>query len=181
MQPDKPITLAEAAATPGFDPAAKWGCEFVFLFSAAGTDGSPFGASTPPSATETATFGSAHLQKHDRKPWAASCLLAPVMKGTKNPFPAISVGRARNNDLQIDDWQVSKVHAYVIPPAPSDPVRRWTIRDADSTNGTFVNDHRVGPGEEFGLNSGDSVQFAQIVATVVLAADVRELLKSVGR
>lgn len=63
-------------------------------------------------------------------------VVLPVRKTEGNPFPLISVGRARNNDVCIPDTSVSKVHAYFV--APEKPGGRWHIRDAKSLNGTVL-------------------------------------------
>jgi len=49
-----------------------------------------------------------------------------------------TLGRAARNDIVIDSPQASRVHAVItVEPA------FVTIRDLGSTNGTFVNDHRI--------------------------------------
>lgn len=60
----------------------------------------------------------------------------PVRKTDGNPFPFISVGRARNNDICVEDRSVSKVHAYFMQPAT--PGEKWRIKDAKSLNGTML-------------------------------------------
>lgn len=63
-------------------------------------------------------------------------LVLPVRKTDSNPFPMISLGRARNNDICIPDSSVSKVHAYFV--APDKTEARWRIKDAKSLNGTIL-------------------------------------------
>jgi pSer/pThr/pTyr-binding forkhead associated (FHA) protein len=68
----------------------------------------------------------------------------------------ISVGRGkRENAYRISGSQISRVHAKIY--------RRNSglyLRDAGSTNGTFVNAVRLGEDEEIRLNRGDVVAFA---------------------
>lgn len=64
-----------------------------------------------------------------------NALVIPVRKGA-NPFPLISVGRARNNDVCISDPSVSKVHAYFASPDKAES--HWRIKDAKSLNGTII-------------------------------------------
>jgi ABC-type multidrug transport system ATPase subunit len=52
--------------------------------------------------------------------------------------PILRIGRAVDNDLTLDDIRVSRHHAEI---APSDGT--FELRDLGSSNGTFVNGHRV--------------------------------------
>lgn len=63
-------------------------------------------------------------------------ILIPVRKTDANPFPYISVGRARNNDVCLEDRSVSKVHAYFVQPDKSEKL--WGLKDAKSLNGTTL-------------------------------------------
>lgn len=60
----------------------------------------------------------------------------PVRKTDGNPFPFVSVGRARNNDVCLEDRSVSKVHAYFIQPGHDSEL--WSLKDAKSLNGTTL-------------------------------------------
>jgi hypothetical protein len=51
---------------------------------------------------------------------------------------SIRIGRGVDNDLVLRDVRVSRHHAS-IEPSP----HGWIVRDLQSTNGTFVNGHRV--------------------------------------
>lgn len=62
----------------------------------------------------------------------------------------LAIGRAGDNDLQIDDLAVSDHHARLY--AEGD---KLLIEDLDSLNGTFVNDARV---QRATLRDGDSIQ-----------------------
>lgn len=66
----------------------------------------------------------------------STSLVIPVRKTSGNPFPLIHVGRARNNDVCIDDRSVSKVHAYFIEPSAASAM--WGLKDAKSLNGTTI-------------------------------------------
>jgi len=57
-------------------------------------------------------------------------------------FPSngrLSVGRAGNSDLMIDDVSVSKIHASLV----IDREHRLSVADTGSTNGTFINEERI--------------------------------------
>lgn len=54
----------------------------------------------------------------------------------------LSIGRSESNQVQIDDTAVSAKHAeIVIEESDGKPV--YLIRDAGSTNGTFLNEQKV--------------------------------------
>ncbi len=55
-----------------------------------------------------------------------------------SPTSATSIGRAKANDLQIDDVSVSSQHCRVRPEEG-----RFVLHDLKSTNGTYVNERRV--------------------------------------
>lgn len=66
--------------------------------------------------------------------------VVPVTKRTgSNPFEhMITLGRAPNNDLVFDHANVSKFHAYLRLDGD-----HWTVSDARSLNGTFVDGVRL--------------------------------------
>lgn len=67
----------------------------------------------------------------------------------------VTVGRAKDNTLVIEDRRVSAVHAFLEQVGP-----RWCVRDVGSRNGTFLNGERLlaervlEPGDE--VRVGDS-------------------------
>ena len=65
-----------------------------------------------------------------------------------------SIGRALNNDIVIHDVLASRHHAFLTP-TPAGP----QIRDANSSNGTFVNGVRVGSAV---LSDGDVVTIGNV-------------------
>jgi hypothetical protein len=70
----------------------------------------------------------------------------------------LSVGRGRDNDLQLDDRSVSKVHAAIMLNREG----TLLVADTGSTNGTFINGRRIGYGEARQLEEGDVVGFGDI-------------------
>ncbi|MCI0342943.1 MAG: FHA domain-containing protein [Planctomycetales bacterium] len=85
-------------------------------------------------------------------------LLVPVTPRVRGPaLPRVSVGRTRANDIVLAFEQVSKLHAFLVPPPA--PGRCWSVADAGSTNGTHVNGLRLGKGEGVELVPGDVVDF----------------------
>lgn len=69
-----------------------------------------------------------------------------------------SVGRTKENDLQIDDTSVSKVHAALV----LNSEKQLMVADTGSTNGTFVNDRRISYGKAILINTGDKLKFGNI-------------------
>jgi len=65
----------------------------------------------------------------------------------------VTIGRAPDNDLPVDNLAVSNYHAKIYYEA-----NRMVIEDLDSLNGTFVNDLRV---ERATLHDGDNVHIGK--------------------
>ncbi|VTU01772.1 gaf:metal-dependent hd subdomain : Uncharacterized protein (Fragment) OS=uncultured bacterium GN=ACD_39C00098G0005 PE=4 SV=1: FHA: GAF: HD [Gemmataceae bacterium] len=76
----------------------------------------------------------------------------------------LRAGRLASLEIVLDDSSVSRRHAEV---RLGD--RGWYVRDLESTNGTYVNGVRMGPGEH-PLHQRDIVQFGK-VAVIVEGAD----------
>src|ERR1022692_110191 len=82
--------------------------------------------------------------------------------------PEMVIGHSDTADLILEDRFVSRRHALVT----ADPAGTVTIRDLNSTGGTFVNDERLaGPR---GVQAGDAVRFAALVARFEPAGQVVE-------
>lgn len=157
------LTLEQVAADASFDPAAAWGRQPLLLIKGEQGKAAPFMFQTPSegsqSPQDTSEIRTACLNAITSYLSPRSVVM-PLRKTERNPFPAISVGRARNNDVRVTDPRVSKVHAYLTRPA--DGSSTWTIKDAGSTNGTFVNGRQVGNSESFRLTPGDEVRFGML-------------------
>jgi hypothetical protein len=74
----------------------------------------------------------------------------------------ISIGRATDNALTLNDPQTSSRHAEISPGHNDDT---YQITDLGSTNGTFVNDQRLTPGLPCTLNPGDCIRIGSILFT----------------
>ena len=71
------------------------------------------------------------------------------------------LGRDLQCDVVINDAEASRRHAEINPL----PNNRWTIRDLDTTNGTFVNAQRiVGPAE---ITVGDVIRVGRVSCAIV--------------
>ncbi|GDX14191.1 MAG: FHA domain-containing protein [Ilumatobacteraceae bacterium] len=65
----------------------------------------------------------------------------------------ISVGRVPDNDIQLDDFTVSRQHAVFVKQGEA-----WLVRDLGSLNGTYVNNARV---DESVVEHGDALQIGR--------------------
>jgi hypothetical protein len=72
-----------------------------------------------------------------------------------SPESMTSIGRARANDIVLDDVAVSSQHCRI---RPDDG--QFIVHDLRSTNGTFVNDHRVTRSH---LRSGDVLKIGETI------------------
>ncbi|MGC4120293.1 MAG: FHA domain-containing protein [Myxococcales bacterium] len=88
--------------------------------------------------------------------------LAPTLQG-EGPFASLSfalnrarlvVGRVGPANLLIDDDSVSRRHAEIVKTG-----QRFSVRDLNSSNGTFLNDERITEAE---LQPGDVVRFGVV-------------------
>ena len=61
----------------------------------------------------------------------------------------IYIGRASDNDIQIEDKTVSRNHLKLIRKE-----NEYFIRDLKSTNGTFVDGEKISSGVEFEISEG---------------------------
>ena len=68
--------------------------------------------------------------------------------------PELSVGRDPSSDLCLDDRTISSRHAHLIFRQD-----QWWVEDLGSTNGTFLNDHRIDTPTV--IAHGDRLQFGQ--------------------
>ena len=90
----------------------------------------------------------------------------------------IGLGRADHNDLVIEDPSVSKFHALIVQEGPS-----FSLSDAGSRNGTFINDQRAPnyrEGRPAPLRDGDSVRLGDVRLTFMLSEGVWRLLQRAG-
>ena len=70
----------------------------------------------------------------------------------------LSVGRASDNDLQLNDNSVSKIHAALLMSSEG----TLLVADIGSTNGTFINGRRIAYGESRLIEDGDVVGFGDV-------------------
>ncbi|MDP6506470.1 MAG: FHA domain-containing protein [Planctomycetota bacterium] len=85
-------------------------------------------------------------------------IVIEIMKRNTQLFEGmINVGRASNNDLVLDVPGISKFHAYFSREPKTD---NYSLTDANSKNGTFVNRTPLRPYASSSLGDGDRICFA---------------------
>ncbi len=100
----------------------------------------------------------------DEEIYAADYLVEGAAKRVRLAFAGrqrLNVGRTKENDLQIDDHSVSKIHAALI--LNSD--KQLMVADTGSTNGTFINNQRIAYGKAVVINAGDRLKFGTVEIT----------------
>jgi hypothetical protein len=103
----------------------------------------------------------------------------PVRKTARSLIARnIWVGRTKTNDVVIPDVSLSKFHAFF----RRDEEGRWTLTDAGSRNGTFVDERRakkLNEGNATALAYGARVRFGSVDLTFVDAAALRRIVLEV--
>lgn len=90
--------------------------------------------------------------------------LYPVVKGANNAFGMmITVGRAANNDIVIEASSISKFHAYL-----EHREEGWKLRDANSSNGTYVGPVEVTTDASVDLPDNSVIKFARVSCRFLL-------------
>ena len=84
------------------------------------------------------------------------------------PVNMICLGRAANNDIVIANKTVSKLHTYFVLSAEGDS---YQIVDANSTNGTLVNNKRLVAYKNKPLFNRDNIQFGPSIQMVYLTSE----------
>lgn len=84
---------------------------------------------------------------------------------TSLPTNQISIGREDNNDIVFSHGSISKVHAHVVE---TEPGELYEIIDANSTNGTRVNNQELLPFQSQTLINLDQIVFGKSVRAVYL-------------
>jgi len=103
--------------------------------------------------------------------------VAPICKrsGANSFSSMITVGRAHNNDLRLEDNSVSKFHAYF-----SEQEDALYLVDAKSSNGTFVGDEQLTPNSREQLESGSLIRFGDLTATLLDAPSFFTFLQTLS-
>jgi hypothetical protein len=95
-----------------------------------------------------------------------------IAKAPDSPYPdRVSVGRARNCDVNFRHPSVSKLHAHL-----RNEHGRLVVSDRRSRNGTRVNGKLVAPDESRPLAAHDKVQFGSVSTLVLDGHELFDLL-----
>lgn len=98
----------------------------------------------------------------------------PVVKSLSNPWPErISVGRARNNDIVLQDNSVSKLHGHFV----HSPTGATMLVDAGSRNGIWINSRQLAAGQSIPVAPGDTITFGGTALTYLDAAGLWDLVQ----
>ena len=90
----------------------------------------------------------------------------------------VTIGRAKNNDIELMAPDVSKFHAYLM----QGPDGSWALTDAGSTYGSEVRGKRLQPRtDRVVLASGDPVRLGSVKLTFLEAPQFYEYLKNPER
>jgi hypothetical protein len=96
-----------------------------------------------------------------------------LVKTLSNPFAdRISIGRASNCDVVLNDASISKLHAHIRT------TDEFVVVDVGSRNGTFLNGDRIEANVAKALKIGDHVRFGTIGARIADAATVYDVIQA---
>jgi len=77
-------------------------------------------------------------------------------KSERNPFQQlITLGRASNNDIVINDPTISKVHVFFV----KNPEGQWQIIDKRSTNHTYLDGMQLNVDKKYNLYENSLISF----------------------
>jgi pSer/pThr/pTyr-binding forkhead associated (FHA) protein len=96
------------------------------------------------------------------------------------PSSALKFGRSSNNQVQIDDLEVSTEHAQVICETNDKGKTIYFLEDLGSTNGSFINEIKIAKQQ---LHHKDNLRIGWNIFTFIDEAEVnlektREIKKS---
>ncbi len=124
----------------------------------------------PPSgSSESGHWETTGAGQAQARPTAAEPLVFFVEKGTSanNPFAmGITVGRVESNDVVVDDASVSRFHAWLQQDERSGD---WSLTDAESKNGTWVDGAQLAAKQRVVLRDGAQLKFGDVVMQFFLA------------
>ena len=104
-----------------------------------------------------------------------SLRLAPLTKrpGANSFSMMITVGRTENNDIVLKHTMVSKFHAYFRTLGEN-----FTLVDAGSLNGTWLDGKRCAPERSYPLKSGSQIKLGgAVIAEFMTPADLFQLVQ----
>jgi len=91
-------------------------------------------------------------ESEEREPWAKLIPLTDSLESVNLTKDLYTIGRMPTNDVQIQDIRMSGVHCKIYKDVDGNV---W-IEDL-STNGTFIENDKIGKGKKKKLASGDKI------------------------
>ena len=110
------------------------------------------------------------------RPRAGEPLIFLVEKGTSanNPFAmGVTVGRVESNDIVVDDGSVSRFHAWL---QRDERTKDWSLTDAESKNGTWVDNVQLTVKQRVVLRDGAKLKFGDVVMEFFLPAALKHFV-----
>lgn len=131
----------------------------------------------PPSdSSDGGHWALTHAGHEMKRPRAGEPIVFLVEKtsGGNNPFAmGITVGRVDNNDIVVDDGSVSRFHAWL---QQDERTQQWSLTDAESKNGTWVDAVKAEPRQRIVLKDGMKLKFGDVVMTFFTPAALKEFV-----
>jgi hypothetical protein len=94
-----------------------------------------------------------------RRPTFSEPLLIEIRKRPLSPSPDVTVGRMPGNDIVLEDATVSRTHAFL----RMEPLTGgWSVLDAESHNGTFLDGVLIVPGRPMPLFDRARLRFGDV-------------------
>lgn len=107
------------------------------------------------------------------RPRQGEPLIFMVEKGsaTNNPFAmGVTVGRVESNDVVVDDGSVSRFHAWL---QRDERTKEWSLTDAESKNGTWVDSVQLAGKQRVVLRDGAKLMFGDVEMTFFLPTQLK--------
>jgi hypothetical protein len=102
-------------------------------------------------------------------------VVALLEKSKDNVFQRrVTLGRTTNNDIVLDDASVSRFHGWL---QKDDGSGRWTLTDAGSKNGTWVDNGKLSPKKPVILENSTKVRVGNLELTFYTAQGFKQLLQ----
>jgi hypothetical protein len=102
--------------------------------------------------------------------------LSMALVPRKNTPGQLTLGRAPTNDLEINDATLSQLHLLFMEGERG----HWTVRDAGSKNGSWLEGVQLRAGQPATLEDGARVQAAQVCLTYYRPAGLMRRLGTLG-
>lgn len=112
-----------------------------------------------------------------RRPRAGEPLVFLVEKsstGSTNPFAmGLTIGRVESNDVALDDGSVSRFHAWL---QKDERTQLWSLTDAESRNGTWVDGKQVAPKQRVTVHDGSTLKLGDVELKFLLPPALKALV-----